>query len=575
MINKRLINFVPDAICHIRKNVIFQLIGLFFNICFMMNISFFISGVINKTLYKNDIMLHILMAIICITIKVSMVYFANLESYLASKSVKNILRGKIYDKVINLGSRYTKKLSSAELLQMSVEGVEQLETYFANFLPQFFYSMISPLILFVVISFISLKVAVILFICVPLIPISIVLVQKFAKKLLSKYWGEYLGLGDSFLENLQGLNTLKIYNSDEFKHNEMNKKAERFRVVTMKVLSMQLNSIIIMDIVAYGGAALGIIFALNEFNLGNITIFGMLLIMLLSADFFLPLRILGSFFHIAMNGIAASKKIFTLLDIEELFLKTKEINDFDIKVSNLSFSYDENQILDNVSINILKNEFVSIVGKSGSGKSTIAGLLTGINENYTGEATIGGVEISEISKESLAKNITLVSANSYIFKGTVRENLYMSKNNATEIEMWQALDKVNLSDFLKNENGLDTYLLEKGSNFSGGQCQRLALARALLHDSKIYIFDEATSNIDADSENEIMNVIQELAKTKTIILISHRLLNVVDSNRIYLIKDGKITESGTHNELLINKKHYSDLWHTQQNLEKMEGITNG
>ncbi len=452
---------------------------------------------------------------------------------------------------------------------MSVEGVEQLEIYFGNFLPQFFYSMISPLILFAVVSFINVKVAFILFICVPLIPISIVLVQKFAKKLLAKYWGEYLGLGDNFLENLQGLNTLKIYSSDEHKHKEMNRQAERFRIITMKVLSMQLNSIIIMDVIAYGGAALGIIFALLEFNAGTISAVGMFTIVMLSADFFLPLRILGSFFHIAMNGIAASKKIFALLDIEDDVQKTKTVGDVDIKISNLDFSYGETQILHEISMDIPKKSFVSIVGKSGCGKSTIAGILTQGNENYVGSISIGGVELSDISRESLAENLTLVSANSYIFKGTVRENLLMAKKTATESEMWQMLNKVNLADFLHSENGLDTNLLEKGSNFSGGQCQRLALARALLQDGEMYIFDEATSNIDADSENEIMSVIKELTQTKTVLLISHRLLNVVSSDIIYMLKEGIIAEKGTHEQLVHNKSYYSELWNTQQSLERM------
>ncbi len=570
MINKRLIKAVPDATSHIAKNVFLQILGLIANIVLMMTISLFLSELISQTIISEDFLSYVVIIVFYIAVKVGTIYFASIQSYLASKSVKNILRGKIYDKVIKLGSKYNKKLSSAELLQMSVEGVEQLETYFGSFLPQFFYSMISPIILFSVVSFISLKVAVILFLCVPLIPISIVLVQKFAKKLLAKYWGEYLGLGDNFLENLQGLNTLKVYSSDEYKHKQMNKQAERFRVVTMKVLSMQLNSIIIMDIVAYGGAALGIIFALLEFNSGNISVFGMFVIMLLSADFFLPLRMLGSFFHIAMNGIAASKKIFTLLDIKEEVAKTKEVGEIDIKIGSLNFAYDSKQILHDINMDIPPKSFVSIVGKSGCGKSTIAGILTQINENYGGSITIGGVELSELSRDSLSKNITLVSANSYIFKGTVRENLLMAKKNATDNELWEVLSKVNLAKFLHSENGLDTTLLEKGSNFSGGQCQRLALARAILHDSEIYIFDEATSNIDADSENEIMNVIKELTSTKTVILISHRLLNVVSSDMIYMLQGGNLAESGTHAELLLKKSHYYKLWETQQNLENME-----
>ncbi len=569
MINKRLIKAVPDASPHIAKNVLLQIVGLLANITLIVSISLFLRGLIVDGQAFSSAVPYVVVVLVCIAIKSGAVYFSTIQSYLASRSVKAVLRNKIYKKVVNLGSRYTKKLSSAELLQMSVEGVEQLETYFGNFLPQFFYSMISPFILFVVVSFINLKVAIVLFLCVPLIPISIVLVQKFAKKLLSKYWGEYLGLGDNFLENLQGLNTLKIYSSDRFKHNQMNKQAERFRVVTMKVLSMQLNSIIIMDIIAYGGAALGIILALFEFSNGSIDLAGVFAIILLSAEFFLPLRMLGSFFHIAMNGIAASKKIFNLLDFEEPKTKTQTITDSDIKISGVSYFYEQKQVLNNVDIDIPKNSFISIVGKSGCGKSTIAGILTGVNENYSGDVLIGGKQLSEINRDNLLENVTLVAANSYIFKGTVKQNLAMASETATDEDMWGVLEKVNLARFLKSENGLETTLLEKGSNFSGGQCQRLALARALLHDSDIYIFDEATSNIDVESENDIIEIIKNLAITKTIVLISHRLANVVGSDIVFLLQDGKVVESGTHEQLLNIKGDYNQLWDAQQSLENM------
>ncbi len=572
MINKRLIKAVPDATSHIAKNVICQIVGLIANITMMICISLFLSDLITSGTVPQNVIMYAIIIGLCIVIKVAMIYIASNQSYLASKSVKSILRSRIYEKVIKLGSKYTKKISSAELLQMSVEGVEQLETYFGNFLPQFFYSMISPLILFFVVSFINFKIAIVLFVCVPLIPISIVLVQKFAKKLLAKYWGEYLGLGDNFLENLQGLNTLKIYSSDEYKHEAMNKQAERFRVVTMKVLSMQLNSIIIMDIVAYGGAALGIIFSILEFQNSSISIVGLFTIIMLSADFFLPLRLLGSFFHIAMNGIAASKNIFNLLDLQEDDEKLNNLTDMDIEMSELNFAYDDKSVLCDIDMKIKKTSFVSIVGKSGCGKSTISGILSGVNEGYRGTVKIGGVELSSISRASLSKSITLVSANSYIFKGTVKENLKMANSVASDEMLWEVLDKVNLSDFLRGENGLSTVLLEKGSNFSGGQCQRLAIARALLHDSEIYIFDEATSNIDVDSENDIMAAIRELTKTKTVILISHRLANVVHSDYIYVLRESKVVESGTHEQLLINKNYYSELWSTQQKLEQMEEV---
>ncbi len=574
MIDKRLIKTVPDAMPHVTRNVILQITSLASNIVMMFSIGFFLGELFYSKINTQSFLTYLGIVLICIAIRVSFVYLASAQSYLASKSVKTILRGKIYDKVIKLGNKYNRKISTAELLQISVEGVEQLETYFGSYLPQFFYAMIAPLILFAVVSTLSFKIAIILFICVPLIPISIVAIQKFAKKLLAKYWGEYVGLADNFLENLQGLNTLKIYSSDEFKHKQMNKQAERFRIITMKVLSMQLNSIIVMDIIAYGGAALGVIFSALEYSAGNISFSSCFTIIMLCADFFLPLRILGSFFHIAMNGMSAAKKIFSLLDIEEASEKTKKIDTTHILLNKLSYSYDsEKEVLHNITIDIPQNSFISIVGKSGCGKSTIAGILSGINIDYIGSVTIGSSELSEISKHSLFEHVTLISANSYLFKGTVRDNLLMGDKGANEQKLWKVLDDVNLSDFVKEEDGLDTIVAERGSNLSGGQCQRLALARALLHDSSIYIFDEATSNIDVESENNIIKIMHKLAKTKTVILISHRLANVVNSDLIYVLDNGNLVEKGRHNDLLLTNGKYEQIWSSQQKLENHEEVS--
>ncbi len=568
MIDKRLIKAVPGTMPHILKNVALQVASLFGSILLMFSISFFIKDLMEKQIDLQSGLVYAGIFAVSVCMRVSFSYLASGQGYLASKPVKRVLRGKIYDKVVSMGGGYNKNISTAGLLQMSVEGVEQLETYFGSYLPQFFYSMIAPLILFFVVAFVDVKIAFILFICVPLIPVSIIAIQKIAKKLLAKYWGEYMGLADNFLENLQGLNTLKIYSSDEFKHKQMNKQAERFRVITMKVLSMQLNSIIVMDVVAYGGAALGIIVSLLELASGNIGVVGAFAVIMLAADFFLPLRLLGSFFHIAMNGVAQSKKIFELLGQQSGAKRTKTAEIADIKLRSAGYSYDEKkQVLRDVNMDIPKNSFVSVVGKSGSGKSTISAILTGANENYSGSITIGGVELSEISRESLLENITLVCANSYIFKGTVKENLLMANESASDEELWAVLKKVNLAEFLRSEEGLNTALSEMGANFSGGQCQRLAIARALLHKSDMYIFDEATSNIDADSEDEIMRVIVELARRKTVVVISHRLLNVVNSDMIYLLKEGELTERGTHDELLLKNGYYAELWNTQAILE--------
>lgn len=568
MINKRLIGTVAESKKYIAGNVASQWVSLCSNVVVMGSIANFIGGLAYDKPQINDIILLVLTIAICVAVRFVCTKTSSKMSFLSSKSVKQKLRKMIFEKVLRLGASYNEKVMTSEIVQISVEGVEQLETYFGAYLPQFFYAMIAPLTLFVVTCFVNVLSAVVLLVCVPLIPIAIALVQTWAKKLLSKYWGQYTALGDTFLENLQGLTTLKIYKSDKFKNDEMNIEAEKFRKITMKVLTMQLNSITIMDLIAYGGAAVGMILAVTQFACGNIDVSGCLFIILLSADFFIPMRQLGSFFHIAMNGMAASDKIFNLLDIDESSPATKEITDnIDIECKGLCFSYDKNrEILHNVNMNFKRGSFTAIVGKSGCGKSTVASILTGKNKGFKGSVTIGDILINEISESSLMKSITYIGHNSYIFKGTVRENLLMA-NDVDDNKLWQTLEKVNLADFLKSENGLDTVIDEKASNISGGQRQRLALARALLHNSRIYIFDEATSNIDVESENDIMAQITEIAKSKTVILISHRLANVVDADNIYVMQDGNTVESGTHTELLKNNGVYAELYNSQIQLE--------
>ena len=577
MINKRLIGTVAESKKYIAGNVASQWVSLCSNVVIMGSIANFIGRLAFEKPQTSDIIFFVITIAICVAVRFLCTKISSKMSFLSSKSVKQKLRKMIFEKVLRLGASYNEKVMTSEIVQVSVEGVEQLETYFGAYLPQFFYAMIAPLTLFVVTCFVNVLSAVVLLVCVPLIPIAIALVQTWAKKLLSKYWGQYTALGDTFLENLQGLTTLKIYKSDKFKNDEMNVEAEKFRKITMKVLTMQLNSITIMDLIAYGGAAVGMILAVTQFACGNIDVSGCLFIILLSADFFIPMRQLGSFFHIAMNGMAASDKIFNLLDIDESSPATKEItHNTDIECKDLCFSYDESrEILHNVNMNFEQGSFTAIVGKSGCGKSTVASILTGKNKGFKGSVTIGNIPINEISESSLMKSITYIGHNSYIFKGTVRENLLMAKD-VDDNELWQVLEKVNLADFLKSENGLDTVIDEKASNISGGQRQRLALARALLHNSRIYIFDEATSNIDVESENDIMAQIAEIAKSKTVILISHRLANVVDADNIYVMQDGNIVESGTHTELLKNNSVYAKLYNSQIQLENYTkgGVSN-
>lgn len=572
MINKRLISTIGRSKKYIAGNVIVQWLSMLFNIVMIFSIANLLGRLAENSLENSDVIFTVCAAVIAVAVRFVCSRLQSRFSFLASKTVKKTLREMIYKKLLRLGGSYTDDVSTAEAVQVSVEGVDQLETYFGSYLPQFFYAMTAPLTLFAVLSFVSIKAAAVLLICVPLIPVVIVVIQKIAKRLLSKYWGQYTQLGDTFLENLQGLTTLKIYQADEYKNQKMNEESEKFRKITMKVLTMQLNSITVMDLVAYGGAALGIIMAASEFNAGSVGFAGCFAIILLSADFFIPMRQLGSFFHVAMNGMAASDKIFRLIDLPEPEQKSGEISPgkCSVTIENLRYSYEENrEVLHGVDIEIPAHSFTAIVGESGCGKSTVAAVLMGRNRGYNGSVKIGGTELSEISEESLMRNVTYIGHNSYLFKGTVRDNLLTGCPNADDGALWRVLERTNLADFLRSENGLDTALSENAANLSGGQRQRLALARALLHDSPIYIFDEATSNIDADSENEIMGQITRLAETKTVILISHRLANCVASDTIYAMENGAVIERGTHEKLLAKGGLYAKLWNAQQRLENL------
>lgn len=569
MINKRLIGTIGTSKKYVAGKVLLQWCSLVSNIVMMTSITYLLQHLLYKTVDTNSMIMTFIIVVAALLVRFVCTIGASRMSYYSSREVKKILREKIYLKLLRIGVSYKEQVKTSEVVQVAVEGVEQLENYFGSYLPQFFYAMLAPLTLFIYLCFINVLSAAVLLVCVPFIPIAIAAVQTWAKKLLSKYWGQYTALGDTFLENLQGLTTLKIYQTDDLKNQEMNRESENFRKITMKVLTMQLNSITIMDLIAYGGAALGIIIATTQYKAGHVSFAECLLIILLAADFFIPMRQLGSFFHIAMNGMAASDKIFRLLDLPEDSEKTHKVPvNCSIVCSDLSFSYDMNrEILHHIDLQFPKGSFTSIVGESGCGKSTIAAILMGKNKGYSGSVKIGNIELTETSEKDLMKNITYISHQSYLFKGTVRENLLMGKPYATDKELWNVLEQVNIASFFRNEKGLDTILLERASNLSGGQCQRLALARALLHNSPVYIFDEATSNIDVESENDIMSEIYRLAKTKTIILISHRLANVVGSDNIYVMEKGSITEQGSHNTLLAQNGVYKKLWDTQQRLE--------
>lgn len=572
MIKTRLIEQVPSSKKYIALTVLAQWLKTVANIVMIFILSNLLAQILDGKAFDFKRLLPYLGAIAAVMlVRYLCGYASSQTSFFASSEVKKVLRQKMYKKLTRMGASYSEKVSTSEVLQVFVEGVDQLELYFGKYLPQFFFAMLAPITLFAVLVFVSWKASVVLLICVPLIPLSIVAVQKIAKRLLSKYWGVYTNLGDTFLENIQGLTTLKVYQADERKNVEMNEKAEEFRRITMKVLTMQLNSVSVMDIVAYAGSAVGVVIAIIQVKNGTITLPQAFLIIMLAADFFLPLRLLGSFFHVAMNGMAASDKLFKLLDTkeDEHGAEIPENLDGDIEIKDLSFSYDnEKTVLNDISATFKKHELISIVGESGCGKSTLASLLCGTTKGYSGSITIGGVEIKDIDEKTLMNNITAVNFNSYIFAGTVRENMLIADKSASDEKMIEALKMVNLWSFLSEQDGLDTKLNQQGSNFSGGQRQRLAIARALLHNTPIYVFDEVTSNIDAESENDIMAVIHNMAKIKTVILISHRLENVVGSDKILLLDKGKIEESGTHSELMSFNKKYKLMYSTQAELEK-------
>ena len=570
MINKRLIRMVPASRASVVRNVLCQWGGLLLNAVMMFFLAQLIAKAWDRTVTVTDGLVFAAAFIALLVGRYLLTKASARMAFQASAAVKKRLRTLLMDKLMRLGASYQQQASTAEVVQVAVEGVEQLETYFAAYLPQFFYAMLAPLTLFAILAPVNLLSAGVLLLAVPLIPVTIAAVQTFAKKLLSRYWGQYASLGDTFLENLQGLTTLKIYQTDHLRHQQMNESAEHFRKITMKVLTMQLNSITIMDVIAYGGAALGMLLAVTQLHAGHLSLFGCLLIMLLSADFFLPMRLLGSFFHVAMNGMAAADRMFRLLDAPEPMQGDQLISGGDVQVSDLSFAYtDDRPVLQGVSFTMPHGTLTALVGESGCGKSTVTGILRGKLKGYHGSVQIGGVEVDQATEAALMDAVTCLDYRSYIFAGTVRELLSMARPDATDEAMWQALEKTRIADFFRAGQGMDTPLHERGSNLSGGQRQRLAFARALLHDSPIYVFDEATSNVDADSEEEMMAAIHAMAGEKTVLLITHRLANAVQADQILVMEQGRVVQTGTHQALSQQEGLYRRLWENQQALESV------
>lgn len=508
-----------------------------------------------------------LIAVACVALRVPAgIATGRIKARLGAK-VKRELRQKTYDKIVTLGVRTTEEMSMAGLTQVSMEGIEQLDLYYSTYLPQFFFSVIAPFVLFATCVGIDWRTSLVLLVCVPLIPLSIVAVSKYAKKIFAKYWGKYTAMGDAFLDGVQGLKELKIYGADARYHEKMNVRAEEFRKITMKVLVMQLASTTIMDLVAFGGAGAGIAIAVTSAVNGYVDPFQALFLVLVAVEFFLPLRALGSAFHVAMNGASAGRKIKALLDAKPPVWGNGEAADGEIRIDGVTFSYDgKRDVLKNVDMTFGKG-ITAIVGESGSGKSTVVGLITGALRPASGKVTAGGRGFDEISRESYYSRLAVVSYNTYIFNESIRDNFRLAKRDVTDDEICAALEKVNLAEFVRENGGPDKIVTEDAGNVSGGQKQRLALAINLVADKSVYVFDEATSNIDADSEAVIMKNVRALADRATVIVVSHRLENVVGADKIYYLKDGEVAESGNHASLCAENGEYAALYRTQKDLE--------
>ena len=575
MIDKKLLALLGENKKYIFYAVGLMIVGLFANLAITASICYAIQYAADYTSSATGAQGFILPAVI-VVIAMAVRYvtsrmIGDLKDTLG-RNVKKDLRQKIYDKIIKLGVRTTDNMSMAGLTQLSMEGVEQLDLYYSAYIPQFFYAMIAPIILFVVTVRINWAVALVLIACVPLIPMSIIAVSRYAKKIFAKYWGKYTSMGDSFLDSVQGLKELKIFQADAAQNIKMNETSEEFRKITMKVLVMQLASTTIMDMVAYGGAGLGIALTIHAVVNGNLSAYSALFLILVAVDFFLPLRAFGSAFHIAMNGASAGNKILSLLAQPDPVWGNETVDSTEITVKDITFSYDGTRdVLKHASMNFGSTGMCAIVGESGSGKSTVVNLLLGAYHPQQGSILVGNKPLETLSRESYYSHISVVSYNTYIFNETIRQNFMLAKVDVTEDEIFAALKKVNLYDFIIDNGGLDKVITEDAANISGGQKQRLALAINLVANKDIYIFDEATSNIDIDSEAIIMNNIKELSKEKSVIVISHRLANIIAADTIYYIEDGEVKEHGTHNELMNMHEGYAKLYTTQKKLE--EGYT--
>ena len=570
MFDKRLFSLVPGVMRHIAGNVALQWLALLANVVLFVSVGRLLQSVLTGGTTGIDLARTLLVAVVAVAVRLVCQAQATKQGLAASALAKQRVRTLVYDKLVRMGPSYRETVATSEATQLCVEGIEQLEAYFGSYLPQLFYSLIASVTLFFCLAPLCTPAAVVLLCCVPLIPISLMAVMKIAKRIMGDYWHSYTDLGALFLESIQGLTTLKVFRADEERHRRMNEEAEKFRKATMHLLTMQLNSVIVMDIFAFAGAAAGIVVMLNSYAVGTVTFAGAFAFVFLAADFFIPLRTLGSFFHTATGGMAAAERMYRIIDAPEPACGTQAVTctSVGIECRNVSYSYDGTRtVLQNADFTARPGGFVGITGASGSGKSTLAGILTGANLSYTGSVTIGGIDLRDISAESLRDTVTYVGFRSFLFAGTVRSNLLMARAGASDDELWEALSRCRIDDFVRRSGGLDAPVSAEGTNLSGGQRQRLAMALALLHDTPVYIFDEATSNIDADSEAAIIDAVAELARTKTVVMVSHRLAALRGCDKVYVFEAGRVVQTGTHEELAKQDGPYASLWARQAELE--------